>query len=211
MGNGTFIELPVIADVDYDNQAEIVVAANNYFDAAYTNGILVFGAADNSWFNTRKIWNQCAYHITNINDDFSIPQAEENSWSGANVYRSNVLMQASGCHDLSASYIRVDTAGLPGSVAITVRIGNGGLLPVSSINIALYDGDPAAGGTLLGVKSLPVTLETGTYSDLAFVYETPLSGTHNLYAVADDDGQGRSRLREIDEENNKTSLSVELP
>src|SRR6185436_19357374 len=38
---------------------------------------------------TRPLWNQHAYHITNINDDGAIPEVELNSWEIYNNYRRN--------------------------------------------------------------------------------------------------------------------------
>jgi hypothetical protein len=58
VGSITRIEMPVIADVDNDNNAEIVVAANNSrkMNGKYGpyHGIRVFGDANDSWVNTRK-------------------------------------------------------------------------------------------------------------------------------------------------------------
>jgi PKD repeat protein len=74
VGSRTRLELPVIADVDNDNNAEIVVAANNDLFHGPYHGILVFCDANDTWVNTRKIWNQHAYNVTNVNDDGTIPQ-----------------------------------------------------------------------------------------------------------------------------------------
>lgn len=87
-GSGTTYELPVIADVDADGHAEIVVVANRYYRGDKT-GIIIIGGGDNPWVSTRPIWNQHSYHITNINDDGSIPQFEANSWEAFNNYRRN--------------------------------------------------------------------------------------------------------------------------
>jgi choice-of-anchor C domain-containing protein len=81
--SGTTYELPVVADVDGDGKAEIVGVANGA-----QNGIYVWGD-DENWVGTRKIWNQHSYHITNINDDGSIPLVEANSWEVYNNYRRN--------------------------------------------------------------------------------------------------------------------------
>lgn len=211
VGNGTLAEIPVIADVDNDNQAEIIVAANNYWNPSYTKGILVFGASDSSWFNTRKIWNQYGYHITNISDDFSVPRSEENSWIASGTYRSNVLIPFTGCYDVSASYVRINASNLPGSAEVTVRIGNGGLLPVPEINVALYDGNPASGGTFISRKTITGSIESGTFNEVTFAWSSPVPGTHSLYIIADDDGYGRSKLREMDESNNVIVYSCIVP
>jgi len=91
VGSGTLLEYPVVVDINNDKSAEIIIAANNYYDPAgnFTNGILVFGDKNNSSCNTRKIWNQHSYHITNVNDNGTIPLIEKNNWQTFNNYRQN--------------------------------------------------------------------------------------------------------------------------
>ncbi len=70
---------PIILDVDNDGQAEIV--------AASLRGPRVFGMGS-AWASSRALWNQQTYHITNVNDDLSVPVAEANSWEVHNTYRT---------------------------------------------------------------------------------------------------------------------------
>jgi len=67
--SGTLHEYPLVADVDNDGQADIIVASNNYSGlncgGIKTRGIRVFGDANDQWVRTRRIWNQHAYHVTN--------------------------------------------------------------------------------------------------------------------------------------------------
>ncbi len=91
---GTLYEYPVIADVDNDGQADIVVASNAYaFDCGGTkqSGIRVFGSKSGGWVRTRRVWNQHAYHVTNVNEDGSIPAVEPTNWKqpGLNNFRIN--------------------------------------------------------------------------------------------------------------------------
>ncbi len=93
---GTLWEYPLVADVDNDGQAEIVVASNAYGitcpdDGSKQSGIRVFGSASGSWVRTRDIWNEHTYHITNINDDGTVPKVELPNWTqpGFNNYRQN--------------------------------------------------------------------------------------------------------------------------
>ena len=87
--SGTLYENPVVADVDGDGQAEIVLMANNYAFSGAT-GIRVFEDEYGKWVETRPIWNQHTYHITNVNDDGTIPLSEENNWQvGFNNFRLN--------------------------------------------------------------------------------------------------------------------------
>ena len=64
--SGTRLEYPVIADVDNDDQVEIVFVSEVY-NGTY-QGVTVVGDKDLSWRPGRKIWNQHAYHITNETD-----------------------------------------------------------------------------------------------------------------------------------------------
>ncbi len=211
IGSGTTLEIPIIVDVDNDNKSEIVVIANTLLPSSNKNGILVFGDANDTWVNTRKIWNQHSYHITNVNDDASIPQYEANNWITFNNYRQNQMMNPFEAVDLSASYLRVNNSAFPASATITARIGHSGAIFVStSFFVSLYDGDPDSGGTLIGTQEITQRLDPGSYLDINFLWNNPPPGTHNLYVVADDDGTGKSRLREVSESNNSISLSAEL-
>ena len=69
--SATGIEYPVIADVDLDGEAEIVVGgASSPTDFGY---LYYFKSNGNPWAPARHIWNQYAYNNTNVNDDGSIP------------------------------------------------------------------------------------------------------------------------------------------
>ncbi|HBQ15349.1 MAG TPA: hypothetical protein DEF51_30895 [Myxococcales bacterium] len=84
--NGTILEQPIVADVDGDAQADIVVASNARYRACLddpstrTSGIRVYGSRDGDWVRTRRVWNQHAYHITNVEEDGTIPRQEAPSW-----------------------------------------------------------------------------------------------------------------------------------
>jgi len=86
--SGTLQEQPIILDVDNDGHVELVFAVNNYAFSGNT-GIEVYGM-DDCWPNARKIWNQHTYHITNINDDATVPRFEMNNWEIFNNYRTQV-------------------------------------------------------------------------------------------------------------------------
>ena len=87
VGNATMTEIPIVADVDTDGIAEIVLTANNYFDGSLQNGILVLG--DPSWFPTRCVWNQHAYHIDNVGVLGMLPVMESHGWMTHNTFRCN--------------------------------------------------------------------------------------------------------------------------
>jgi hypothetical protein len=88
--SGTLLEHPVIVDVDNDDHVEIVMPVNNYAFPGNT-GIEVYGN-DSCWPDARNIWNQHSYHITNINDDATVPTVEIDSWESYNNYRAQALV-----------------------------------------------------------------------------------------------------------------------
>ena len=82
--SGTLREYPVVADVNGDGYAELVVVSNNmwvdqnsiYQTAEQRNaarnvtGVRVFGpTVPKSWMPTRPVWNQHAYMASNVTDD----------------------------------------------------------------------------------------------------------------------------------------------
>jgi hypothetical protein len=207
-GSATATEYPVIADVDNDHHADIVVP-QNYFGG---RGIRVFQDKNNNWVDTRRIWNEYNYHITNVNDDGSIPKVEKNSWQDTNTYRLNALPghKATAAPDLTASYLRVQDFGGSQPSPLTVRIGNGGGISVpAGISVAFYNGDPANGGLLLGAVKTTQALDSGQFEDVTFNDPDSLSGITNLYAVADDDGSGQHVIpNDFDRSSNTVSLPL---
>ncbi|EDM77002.1 FG-GAP repeat/HVR domain protein [Plesiocystis pacifica SIR-1] len=81
---GTLRELPVVADVDNDGHADIVVVSNDYSsitcEGTKQTGVRVFGDELGLWVRTRRIWNQHQYHVTNVNEDGTIPTQEPMNW-----------------------------------------------------------------------------------------------------------------------------------
>lgn len=76
--SGTLLEYPVVADVDGDGYANILLASNSYAasgfykdageekdaaEAAQTTGVRLFvSSGQNAWMPTRPIWNQYSFH-----------------------------------------------------------------------------------------------------------------------------------------------------
>lgn len=88
MAAGTGCEYPVVADVNGDGRAEIIATGllDQYFDydVGYGN-IYVFGSPDR-WGSARPVWNQYMYHVTNVNEDLTIPKF---SFNKATVFADN--------------------------------------------------------------------------------------------------------------------------
>ncbi len=89
--SNTRIEMPVIADTNNDGRAEVLVASA-YRERGDRPGLWVWKDTDGHWVRTRRIWNQHAYHVTNIEEDGTVPSPPEHNWDNPrlNNFRQNV-------------------------------------------------------------------------------------------------------------------------
>ena len=85
----TFMEYPVVADVDNDGSAEIVVVSE--MPPAPT--LQVIRDAEDRWIQARRIWNQHTYHVTNVREDGTIPAVEPPHWTLLNTFRTNAQIE----------------------------------------------------------------------------------------------------------------------
>jgi hypothetical protein len=86
--NPTNLEMPVIADVDNDRKAELVVA---YFDTlGGAGGVTAWSNVGDNWVAAPRIWNQQAFHVTNIAENGAIPRVMTPVPQAPKVYRGTV-------------------------------------------------------------------------------------------------------------------------
>lgn len=81
--------LPVFADIDVDGHAEMLLSIAGAFSTA--PAIIAFESPNDDWPPMRSIWNQMRYHVTNINDDLSVPATQRPHWllPGLNQFMIN--------------------------------------------------------------------------------------------------------------------------
>lgn len=182
--NGTLWEYPLVADVDNDGHADIVVGSNSYSgftceDGSKTTGIRVFGDLEGKWVRTRRVWNQHAYHVTNVEESGAIPQVEEINHlePGLNNFRQNV--QPTGqfaAPDLVVSVIPICSA----PYRLRARVVNVGEAPVEpGVPVGFY----GASEGLLGQLATTRTLYPLTSEDLELETDE-IDG--DVYAIVDD-------------------------
>jgi hypothetical protein len=202
--SATHWEYPVIVDVDGDDHAEVVVARNNYNPAfvcadgsAAPTGIAVVGDARNNWVRTRRIWNQHTYHVTNVEEDGAIPSPERDNWAvaGLNNFRQNVQPEGLfAAPDLEVARVVIDEGSCPVTVEVAAWIVNRGAAGApAGIPIAFYEGDPTAGGVLLGVVPTPAPILPGASVRVALdvpVGDARVGERIPIHVRIDDDGTG---------------------
>lgn len=129
--SGTVLEYPVVADVDNDGHAEIVLGENT--DS--TSGLRVLEGAP-EWVATRRIWNQYSYSINNINDDLTVPSTPTYPWLTHNTFRLNTFLDrpALAQADLIVHSIRYDAA----ASLITATVKNRGLKTSEATSVNFF-------------------------------------------------------------------------
>ncbi|WP_163867514.1 FG-GAP-like repeat-containing protein [Myxococcus eversor] len=214
--SGTTYENPLIVDVDADDNAEIVVASNNYSRAGPT-GIRVFRDRKDGWVNTRRIWNQHAYSVTNVNDNGTIPAHPVENWRtpGLNTFRANSQGNGStspyAAADVTVTEVTSSCDRTTGTLSLHARVNNQGDAATSAgLRVAFFQGNPTSGGTLLGVGILPTVLSAGSSAVVSLALASAPGGTTVVFAKADDDGTGVGRETECIETNNAGSAPVSL-
>lgn len=124
--SNTRMEMPVVAGVDNDGKSEIVVPEPNGSSSAL-GGIEIWEDADNNWIRTRRVWNQHAYHTTNITEDGQVPSTEAPNWTDdrLNNFRQNVQPAGLfGAPDLRVTSIELDECVASGTLRVAVTVEN---------------------------------------------------------------------------------------
>ncbi len=203
----TMYDYPVIADVDADGQAEIVVA-----HAGSRSAISIYGDEDESWAPARQVWNQHAYSITNINDDLSVPTTAVPSFTTYNSWHS-ALDREPGTElvmDLESEILGVCEDDCDAGVlyvAGRIRNRSAEALPAGA-KVALYaivDGAKI----LAGVEETTAEVPSARTSEvLEFRVEADTAREADaLWLEADDDGTGTGAISECDDDNNAVTES----
>lgn len=91
--SSTGTDYPVVADVDNDGSAEIIVVAAEPSEAP---ALQVIRDEAEGWVQARRIWNQHAYHVTNVREDGTIPMVQPKNWRDLNTFRTQAQISADG-------------------------------------------------------------------------------------------------------------------
>jgi len=199
--SGTLYEYPVIADVDGDGATEIIIGSNDMWWEGW-NGVTIVGSESGSWAPARPVWNQFAYHITNIDDDGGVPLTPTENWLTWNNFRAGgtALGPANWLPDLRDGEIATCLDECAGDVVeLAVSVENAGLLPAENVSVSLRAG--SADGPEVESELIPrLDAGGGTWTSIFSVRRSSWSGPLTLVIDA---GGG---VEECDELNNVVSL-----
>ncbi len=209
--SGTLWEYPVIADVDHDGHAEIILASNNYAFSGWT-GITVLGDQYNTWVPARPIWNEHTYHITNIEDDLSLPVHEVPNWiDGNNTFRQGGFGQngALAAPDLVPELLTTCQDACPDTGRILFHIRNDGVNPVpAGLHYAVVGEDTTGTRATLYTDQLDEALPPGWASSaIEVLLDMATADTYaRLILAVDTDGTSLGEQNECREDNNELVL-----
>jgi hypothetical protein len=208
--SATMYDYPTVADVDGDNQAEIIVCHDGFGSA-----ISAYGDLDESWAPARPIWNQHAYSITNVNDDLSIPMDATPNFTLYNNWHAGVAMVGADAliHDLTGIINNVceDDCDL-GYLVVTFQVANRservfeGTIPVS------FYADFDDGRVLVDTVEVDISLASARSSEGINVLldATTAMGASGLMMRVDDDGTGTGMVTECSELDNVDNWGVAI-
>ncbi len=201
--SATCSEYPAIADVDNDGHAEIIYTSGQY--SGSETGVRVIGDADDSWMAGRPVWNQHAYHITNIGTRGSIPAVPDANWLSYNSFRSGDMSAAAGgaYSDALPEHVEICLDDCDdGLLQVVVRVGNGGVddMP-SSLPVSLYSLE-GPNAVFLEAQDTTQTVPAGeTTYGIVYTIDASSVPTGRLRVVVDDEN-GLETLQECHEDNN---------
>ena len=171
-----------------------------------TSGVYAFQDVNDAWVTTRAIWNQHAYHITNINDDATLPTTWENHWESYNTFRANrqgeVPLNAA---DVKVSNILVNALECPADIFFRATIENLGAASVpADMPVSLYLIGADGAGQLAETREVGQPIPPGGVVTMDFVYEISVGQLNqdlDFMIVANDDGADGSPVLDCNPDN----------
>lgn len=188
--SATGYEYPIIVDVDNDGSTEIVLSSD--IDTMHTIGINVYEDPGAQWVRTRRIWNQHFYHVTNINEDGTVPKRELQNWthSKLNNYRQNV--QPAGVFnapDLVAKALTTNTdlcSATPRKITLIANVANEGALGVKAgVGVKFYaeNVDGTGQKALIGESTVDKVLAPGQSATASIAWDQTVTIEGEVVAV----------------------------
>jgi hypothetical protein len=184
---GTRTEYPIVADVNGDGTAEIVVTAQALNGPRFsgTGWISVYESSNQPWVPARNVWNQHGYNVTNINDDLTVPQFQQDNLNPGLGQRYNNFLVQTAVGGGPAGIVTfpaadaiimaeldangdplIDFSGCPDEIVATLIVDNtGGSAPLPATTpISYYDGDPSTGmPNLIQTTTVGTQVEPGEF------------------------------------------------
>lgn len=153
----TFFEYPVIADLDRDGSAEIVVVGSNA-----PVGIRVYGHADGAWPRSGPTWGMYGHAYSSQRPDGSFPADPSPSWAQPGLFRARPPIDGPGLPALKLEVTNHCVESCKrGSLKVAWQASNPGFVELpAGATVSLLDADGAVlASTTLGPIAAGQVLE----------------------------------------------------
>lgn len=201
--SGTLWEYPVVADIDLDGSAELLVASNSNFSGAADHwvGITALGQAKNQWLKSGTVWPTHDFAMTNTIGNGKIPKNPAPSWLGYGVYRARPATDTIGA-DLAATvddacWTKCDAGGKLRLIAVVSNLGAVQSAPDTKVRLYAFRGNDAPESLMELVVKDPIPAGKSA-AGLVFEVDAAKVGDRSLRVVAD----ALAEQPECNEENN---------
>ncbi len=199
--SATALEVPIIADVDGDGEAEIVTicGVGIFGTPGYDinqGRVRLFQSAASPWQPCRPVWNQHGYFNVNINNDLSIPKQQQQHHlqfpQGSSNYPFNTFMAQFGpqlainnANNLANATGTISSVCVNGTVTYEVCNQGVAVLPAGT-PVAIYNANPTvnSNATLLQVDYIASELSTGDCLTMQYISTT----ADSIFILANFDG-----------------------
>ena len=164
-----FRKLWEVLNVRYDR---FVRTTDDYHIHTVT-GVRAFEDPEGHWVRTRRIWNQHSYHVTNINEDGTVPKHEVANWLVYNNYRQNVqpegVFNAPNFVPGKLEYKLIECS----NVEFTANVkneGSYGVKPGLKVHFYIVNPNGREGHFLIGEAETTSALSPGAETTVSFVW-----------------------------------------
>ncbi len=210
-GTATWMEHPVVVDVDNDGGAEFVCVTGP--SISQVGSLRVFGPANGTspWQNTRRIWSGRGYRPKSIIDDLTIPVKEQDITVQYPPASGKYPIDVFNCQidarlldpgiapvsDVIVSNLEMTNSSVacsfvPASASLIYSLSNNGAAATpAGTPVRFYVGNPTAAGAVLlsTADSLANNLAIGaTVTDTAILDLSAYTPPYTIYAVVNDNG-----------------------
>ena len=227
---GTWKEYPVVADVNGDGAAEIVVCGKVGSGIGWTGGQLLVIGGIHPWAPARPVWNQYMYNVTNINKDLTVPVP---LFDNANAFTdpqgvtrrpfNNFLQQATTLDQYGRPFMNLANVSVTNDTSTTFENGtltysftfcNNGAQPLASPFSITYYADSYS-GPVIRTEEMTSTLAANNCMTITAQFSVEdlnaFPGLESIVVAVNDNGTGVAQTGGQQEECDTTDNFFSFP
>ncbi len=169
--SGTITEKPIVIDANNDGHAEICVPCASPTFTSRAATLRLLRPTSNSWLSSRLVWNQSQYHITNVNDDLTIPITVQNHCLWTTTHGFSIQATAL---DTAGAITYTDLSGVP-----NLPLATNSTVVVDNIDLSNCNTGPNTIDVTLNVSNLSSDLDLPSGTPITLYNDNPFSTTAN--------------------------------